>query len=92
VIQDEGTGQVPRVTPTVASSRQASEVTFATEVGGDPTGVMEVALVTCQLMECTLGGTLLEHPQYYLLKVMARPSLMRTFLAFTYLQMKLHLI
>jgi hypothetical protein len=47
-------------------------VTFAAEVGGDSTAVMEVEveLVTCQLMECRLGGTSVEHPQYYLLKVL----------------------
>jgi hypothetical protein len=42
--------------------------TSAAEVGGDPTVVME--LMTDQLMGCRLGGTLVEHPQYYLLKVL----------------------
>jgi hypothetical protein len=37
-------------------------VTSAAEVGGDPIAVIEVALVTCQQMECTLGGTSVEHP------------------------------
>jgi hypothetical protein len=32
-------------------------VASATEVGDDPTMVVEVALVTCQQMGCTLGGT-----------------------------------
>jgi hypothetical protein len=41
---------VPRVTPTVV------------ELGHDPTMVVAVALVTCQLMECRLGGTSVEHP------------------------------
>jgi hypothetical protein len=40
-----------------------SGVTLATaEVVGDPTTVMEVELVTDQLMECKLGGTSVEHP------------------------------
>jgi hypothetical protein len=30
----------------------------AAEVGGDPTVAVEVAHMTCQLMECRLGGTL----------------------------------
>jgi hypothetical protein len=47
VIQTEETGPVPRVTPTVAGSGQSLEVTFLAEVGGDPTMVMEVALMTC---------------------------------------------
>jgi hypothetical protein len=38
VLQAKETGQVSRVTPA------------ATEVAGDPTTVVEVALVTCQLM------------------------------------------
>jgi hypothetical protein len=38
-------------------------VTPATaEVGGDPIVVVEVALTTCQLMECKLGSTSVEHP------------------------------
>jgi hypothetical protein len=32
------------------------------EVGGDPTVVVEVAFVTCWLMECILDGTSVEHP------------------------------
>jgi hypothetical protein len=44
VIQAEETGQVSRVTSTA-------------EVGGESTMVMEVELMTFQLMECTLGGT-----------------------------------
>jgi hypothetical protein len=35
-------------------------------VGNDPTTVVDVQLMTCQPMECKLGGTLVEHPQYYL--------------------------
>jgi hypothetical protein len=58
VIQAVETGQVSGVTPATA------------EVGDDPTTVVEVELVTCQLMECTLGGTLVEHPQYSLQKVL----------------------
>jgi hypothetical protein len=61
VIQAEETGQVSRVTSTA-------------EVGGESTMVMEVELMTFQLMECTLGGTSVEHSQYYLLKVLTRPS------------------
>jgi hypothetical protein len=38
----------------------------AAEVGSDPTMVVEVALMTCQLIECKLGGTSVDHPQYYL--------------------------
>jgi hypothetical protein len=57
------TGQVPRVTPATA----------AAEVGDDPT-VVEVQLLTCQLMECKLGGTSVEHPQYYLPKVLTSLS------------------
>jgi hypothetical protein len=43
------------------------EVTSTAEVGGDPTAVMEVEmeLVTCQLIQCRLGGTLMEHSQYF---------------------------
>jgi hypothetical protein len=41
-------------------------------VGNAPTTVME--LVTDQLLECRLGGTLVEHPLYYFLKVLTRPS------------------
>jgi hypothetical protein len=46
----------------------------AAEVGSDPTMVVEVALMTCQLMECKLGGTSVEHPQYYLQKALTMPS------------------
>jgi hypothetical protein len=38
----------------------------AVEVGDDPTTVVEVAFMTCQLMQCTLGGTSVEQPQNYL--------------------------
>jgi hypothetical protein len=62
------------VTYSSAKLGQVLEVTSAAEVGGVPTVVMEVALLTCQLMECTLGGTSVEHPQYYLLKVLTQPS------------------
>jgi hypothetical protein len=41
---------VPGVTPAAVEFGQASVVTPAAEVGGDPTAVMEVALVTCQVM------------------------------------------
>jgi hypothetical protein len=75
VIQDEETGQVSGITPTAVESGQASEVTFAaTEVDGDATLVMEIALVTCQMMECKLGSTSTEHPQYYHPKVLTQPS------------------
>jgi hypothetical protein len=58
---------VPGVTPIATGSGQVLEVTSDdVEVGDDPTMVMEVALVPCQLMECTLGGTSVEHPQYLL--------------------------
>jgi hypothetical protein len=59
VIQAKETGQV-------------SGVTSAAIVGGDPTVATEVdvELMTCQLMECRLGGTSTEHPQYYLPKVL----------------------
>jgi hypothetical protein len=46
----------------------------ATEVGRDPTMGVEVVPMTCQLMECRLSGTSVEHPQYYLHKVLTRPS------------------
>jgi hypothetical protein len=49
-------------------------VASATEVDDDPTVVVEAALMTCQLMGCTLGGTLVEHPQYYLQKVLTMLS------------------
>jgi hypothetical protein len=76
VIQDEEIGHVSKITPTAAEPGQAPEVTFAAEVGGDPTVVMEVEveLMTCLPMECTLGGTSAEHPQYYHLKVLTSPS------------------
>jgi hypothetical protein len=64
VMQVEVTRQVSGVTPVAA----------AAEVGDDPTMVVEVQLVTYQLMECKLGGTLVEHPQYYLPKVLTRLS------------------
>jgi hypothetical protein len=70
VIHTEEIGLVSGITPAMAGSRQSLEVTFAAEVGRDPTAVMEVALVTCQQMECTLGDTLVEHHQYYLQKVL----------------------
>jgi hypothetical protein len=75
VIHAEEIRQVSKITPTAAEPRQASDVTFAAaEVGVDPTVVMEMALVTCQMMECTLGGTLVEHPQYCHSKVLTSPS------------------
>jgi hypothetical protein len=47
----------------VEETVQAHGVTFATaEVGGGPTAVVEVALMTCELMECRLGSTSMEHP------------------------------
>jgi hypothetical protein len=49
VIQVEETGQVSRVTPAIAGSKQASVVTSTTKVGGDPTAVMEVEV---ELMTC----------------------------------------
>jgi hypothetical protein len=58
-----------------AETGHASGVTpAAAEVSDDPTVVVEVALMTYQLVECRLGGTLVEHPQYYLQKVLTRPS------------------
>jgi hypothetical protein len=62
VIQAEETRQASGITPAAAAA------------GGDPTTVVEVTLVTCQLMECRLGGTLVEHPQYYLQKLLTRTS------------------
>jgi hypothetical protein len=54
---------VSRITPAVARSRQALEVTSAAAtVGDDPIVVMDMSLMTCQLMECTLGSTSVEHP------------------------------
>jgi hypothetical protein len=58
------TGQVSGVTPIAAVA----------EVGDDSTLVVEVQLMTSQLMECKLDGTLVEHPQYYLLNVPIRLS------------------
>jgi hypothetical protein len=55
-----------------AESGQVPVVASATEVGGDHTVVME--LVADQLMWCRLGGTSVEHPQYYLSKLLTRPS------------------
>ncbi|WP_428740122.1 hypothetical protein, partial [Sulfurimonas sp.] len=52
----------------------ATMVASAAEVGDDPTVVVEAALMTCQLMGCTLGGTSVEHPQYYLQEVLTRLS------------------
>jgi hypothetical protein len=49
-------------------------VASAAEVDDDPTMVVEAAVVTCQLMGCTLGGTSVEHPQYYLQDVLMRLS------------------
>jgi hypothetical protein len=74
VIQAEEIEQVSEITHTAAEPGLAPEVTFAAEVRSDPTMVMEVELVTCQLMECRLGGTSVEHPQYYLPKVLTSPS------------------
>jgi hypothetical protein len=70
VIQAEMTVQVSRVTPVAA----------AAEVDDDSTVVVEVQLVTCQLMECKLNGTSVEHPQYYLPKVLTRLSFSSSFL------------
>jgi hypothetical protein len=70
VIQAEESGQVSGVTPATAKSGRVSLVTSAAKVGGDPTAVVEMALLTCQQMECKLGDTLVGHPQYYLLKVL----------------------
>jgi hypothetical protein len=44
----------------------------AVEGGDDPSVVVELA--TCQLMECRLGGTSVEHPEHSLQKVLTRPS------------------
>jgi hypothetical protein len=64
VVQAEVTGQVSGATP----------IAVAAEVGDDPIVVVEVQLMTCQLMECKLDGTSVEHPQYYLPEVMTRLS------------------
>jgi hypothetical protein len=56
------TGHVSGVTPATA------------EVGDDPTMVVEVQFMTCQLMGWKLDSTSVEHPQYNLLKVLTRPS------------------
>jgi hypothetical protein len=58
------TGQVSGGTPVAATA----------EVGDYSTVVVEVQLMTRQLMECKLDGTLVEHPQYYLPKVPTRLS------------------
>jgi hypothetical protein len=63
VIQAEEIGQVSEVHLLLLSLDSAA-------VGNDPTAVMEVALMTCQLIECKLGGTSMEHPEYYLQKVL----------------------
>jgi hypothetical protein len=47
VIQAEETRHVLGITPAAAESGQLSVVTSAAEVGGDPTAVMKVALMTC---------------------------------------------
>jgi hypothetical protein len=60
VIQADETGHASGVTHAAAEFGQAPEVTSAAKVGGDPTMVVE--LVTYQLMECRLGGTLVKHP------------------------------
>jgi hypothetical protein len=49
-------------------------VAATAEVGDDSTMVVEVQLVTCQLMECKLDGTSVEHYQYYLPDVLTRLS------------------
>jgi hypothetical protein len=64
VIRAEVTRQVPRVT----------HVATVAEVGNDSTVVVEVLLGTCQLMECKLNDTSVEHPEYYLPKVLTRLS------------------
>jgi hypothetical protein len=67
VIQVEEIRLVHGVTPAMVGSRQALEVTFAAEVGGDPIVVMEVEveLITCPPMKCRLGGTLVVHPTIF---------------------------
>jgi hypothetical protein len=40
---------------------RVTHVAAAAEVGDDPTVVVEVQLMTCQLMECKLDGTLVQH-------------------------------
>ena len=67
MIQAEEIGQVSEVHLLLLSLDSAA-------VGNDPTAVMEVAFMTCQLMQCTLGGTSVEQPQYYLQKVLTGPS------------------
>jgi hypothetical protein len=49
-------------------------VASTAEVDNDPTVVVEAALMTSQLMGCTLGSTSVEHPQYYLQEVLTRLS------------------
>jgi hypothetical protein len=39
-------------------------ISTAVEGGDDPSVVVELA--TCQLMECRLGGTSVEHPEHSL--------------------------
>jgi hypothetical protein len=73
VIQAKETRQVSGITPDAAKPGQAPEVTFVAEVSGGPTMVMEMILVTCLSMECTLGGTSAEQPQYNHLKVLTSP-------------------
>jgi hypothetical protein len=46
-MQAEEIGQALEIIPVATEPRRAPEVTFTAEVGGDPTVVMEVALVTC---------------------------------------------
>jgi hypothetical protein len=47
-------------------------VAAAADVGDDSTVVVEVQLITCQLMECTLDDTSVQHPQYNPPKVLTR--------------------
>jgi hypothetical protein len=70
VIQAEMIVQVSRVTLVAAVA----------EVDDDSTVVVEVQLMTCQLMECKLDGTSMEHLQYYLPKVLTRLSFSSSFL------------
>jgi hypothetical protein len=62
VIHAKETRHVLGVTPTATESGQAFVVTSVVEVADDPTAVMEVALMSYQLMECQLGSTSVEHP------------------------------
>jgi hypothetical protein len=43
--------------------------------------VVELELMTCHFMGCKLGGTSVEHPQYYLSKVLTQPSFSSSFLS-----------